>query len=124
MEPARIAESRSEATIVTTALARASTSLDLPNRVVGAVIGLSEPTISRLKNGTYILKRNEKEFELSLLFVRLYRSLIAIVGGDDTVAAAWLRNPNTALRGKPIERIQTVDGLLDVINYLDAHHAS
>ena len=63
MEPARIAESRSEATIVTTALARASTSLDLPNRVVGAVIGLSEPTISRLENGTYILKR-EKEFEL------------------------------------------------------------
>jgi plasmid maintenance system antidote protein VapI len=71
------------------ALARASANLDLPNRVVGAVVGLSEPTISRLKNG--ILKRNEKEFELSLLFVRMYRSLIAIVGGDDAVAAAWLR---------------------------------
>jgi len=85
---------------------------------------LSEPTISRLKNGNYTLKRNEKELELSLLFVRLYRSLIAIVGGDDVVAAAWLRNPNTALRARPIERIQTVDGLLDAINYLDARHAS
>ena len=122
MEPARIAESRSEATIVTTALARASTSLDLPNRVVGAVIGLSEPTISRLRCGTYILQHNEKAFELSLLVVRLYRSLIAIVGGDD-VAAAWLRNPNTALHARPIERIQTVDGLLQTIDYLDARRA-
>jgi hypothetical protein len=30
--------------------------------------------------------------------VRLYCSRITIVGGDDAVAAAWLRNPNTATR--------------------------
>ena len=104
-------------------LARASTNLDLPNRIVGAVVGLSEPTISRLKNGNYTLKRNEKEFELSLLFVRLYRSLIAIVGGDDVVAAVWLRSPNIALHARPIERIQTVDGLRQTIDYLDARRA-
>jgi hypothetical protein len=117
-------ESRSEAAIVTTALARASTNLDLPNHVVAAIVGLPEPTIARLRCGTYILQRNEKAFELALLLVGLYQSLATIVGGDDTVAAAWLRNHNTALGGRPVELIQTVGGLLDVIDYLEAGHAS
>ena len=45
------------------------------------------------------------------------------VGGDETVARAWLRNDNTALRGKPLETIQTVPGLVDAIAYLDARRA-
>jgi hypothetical protein len=112
-----------EAAIVTKAVARASDNLKIPNRILGSIIGLSEPTISRLKNGTYILKRAEKAFELSVLFIRLYRSLTAIVGGDDTVARSWLSNYNTALHANPIDRIQSVNGLIDVINYLDARRA-
>jgi hypothetical protein len=58
------------------------------------------------------------------LFVRLYRSLDAIVGGDDGVAAAWIRNRNIALNGTPLELIQTVSGLTNVIDYLDARRAA
>lgn len=112
-----------EEAIVTTALARASGKLGLPNRIIGATIGLSEPTVSRLKKGNYTLKRHDKEFELSVLFLRMYRSLTAIVGGDDSVATAWLKNYNTALGAKPVERIQTVAGLMHVITYLDARRA-
>jgi hypothetical protein len=112
-----------EAAIVTKAVTRASDNLKIPNRILGSIIGLSEPTISRLKNGTYILKRAEKAFELSVLFIRLYRSLTAIVGGDDTIAQSWLNNYNTALHANPIDRIQSVNGLIDVINYLDARRA-
>jgi hypothetical protein len=112
-----------EAAIVTKAVTRASDNLKIPNRILGSIIGLSEPTISRLKNGTYILKRAEKAFELSVLFIRLYRSLTAIVGGDDTIARSWLNNYNTALHANPIDRIQSVNGLIDVINYLDARRA-
>jgi hypothetical protein len=86
MEPARIAESRSEAAIVTTALARASTNLDLPNHILAAVVGLPEPTISHLRCGTYILQRNEKAFELALLLVRLYQSLSRIAQLDQRTA--------------------------------------
>ena len=90
---------------------------------LGTVVGLSEPTVSRLKRGEFTLERGTKPFELAVLFVRLYRSLDAIVGGDETVARAWLRNDNTVLGGKPIEKIQTVLGLVDAITYLDARRA-
>jgi hypothetical protein len=60
---------------------------------------------------------------LAALFIRLYRSLDAIVGGDETVAKAWLKNENTALQCRPIDLIQKVQGLLDVIRYLDARRA-
>jgi hypothetical protein len=53
----------------------------------------------------------------------LFRSLDAIVGGDSKVAASWLVNPNSALDARPIEKLQTVSGLIDVIAYLDARRA-
>ena len=43
-----------------------------------------------------------------------------MVGGDEAVARAWLANPNLALDAKPVEKIRTVPGLMDVITYLDA----
>jgi hypothetical protein len=45
------------------------------------------------------------------------------MAGDDAVAADWLRNKNTALNGVPLELIQSVSGLVDVIAYLDARRA-
>jgi len=55
--------------------------------------------------------------------VRLYRSLDSIVAGDDAVAADWLRNRNTVLNGIPLELIQSVPGLVNVIEYLDSRRA-
>jgi hypothetical protein len=113
----------SEAAIVTKALLRAAANLQLTNTALGAIVGLSDATISRMRKGSYVLSAQDKSYELSVLFVRLYRSLTAIVGGDDSVARAWLDNPNTALQAKPAERIKSVSGLVDVINYLDARRA-
>ena len=76
-----------------------------------------------MKRGDFHLDPGTKPFELAVLFIRLYRSLDAIVGGDDAVAAAWLANPNTALGGRPVERLQSISGLVDVIAYLDARRA-
>jgi hypothetical protein len=58
-----------------------------------------------------------------VLLIRLYRSLDGIVGGDDGVAADWLTNNNTALDGIPLQLIQSVSGLMNVIHYLDARRA-
>jgi len=112
-----------QAAILTKAVTRASDNLNMPNRILGSIIGLSESTISRMRKGTYLLSPTEKAFELSVLFVRMYRSLSAIVGGDDAIARSWLHNYNTALQANPIERIQSVNGLMDVINYLGARRA-
>jgi hypothetical protein len=108
---------------VTKALLRAADRLGLSNKIVAAILGLSEATVSRMANGAYMLPPDGKPFELSVLFVRLYRSLDAITGGDDAVARAWLRNENTALGGTPLKLAQTVPGLMNVIAYLDARRA-
>ena len=108
---------------LTKATIRAADKLELTNRTLGAIIGLSEPSISRMKRGDFKLERGQKSFELSVLFVRLYRSLDAIVSGDERVAKAWLRNNNTALRGVPAELIKSISGLVNVIQYLDTRRA-
>jgi len=87
--------------------------------VLAAVLGTSEASVSRLHGGR-VLDPASKEGELALLFLRLYRSLDALVGGDDDNARAWLHADNDHLRGVPAERIRSVEGLVDVVQYLDA----
>jgi hypothetical protein len=109
--------------VLTKAVLRAAEKLDVKGSRLALILGLSEPTVSRMKKGEYLLEADTKPFELAVLFVRLFRSLDAIVGGDEAVARAWLANPNLALDGRPVEKIRTIAGLTDVIAYLDARRA-
>jgi uncharacterized protein (DUF2384 family) len=112
----------SEATVLTKAVLRAAQHLGMTN-TLATVIGVSEATVSRMRSGDYTLRRGQKSFELAILFLRFYRSLDAIVGGDQEVARTWLKNPNTALDSEPLTLIQTVPGLMNAIHYLDARRA-
>lgn len=112
-----------ESVVLTKAVLRAAEHLHLTSKLLATTLGLSEASVSRMKSGDYLLHRGQKSFELAVLFVRLYRSLDAIVGGDDAVAGAWLRNDNTVLGDKPANLIQSVSGLMNVIHYLDARRA-
>ena len=109
--------------VVSKAVLRACERLERRGRLLGRILGLSEASISRLKRGDLTLSPEEKSFELALLFIRLFRSLDAITGGDEGVAKAWMRNENSALGGVPIDRILTIAGLTDVLSYLDARRA-
>jgi transcriptional regulator with XRE-family HTH domain len=93
--------------------------LGLSQRDLSAVLGASEASVSRLQRGRGIDPAS-KEGELALLFLRLYRSLDALVGGDDRRAREWLHAENVHLAGVPAERIVRVEGLVDVVQYLDA----
>jgi hypothetical protein len=119
----RPASTADQAAVLTKATLRAATQLGLTNKLLATVIGVSEATISRMRSGDYILQCGQKSFELAVLFVRLYRSLDAIVGGDDAVAGSWIKNRNTVLDAEPLALIQTVPGLMNVIQYLDARRA-
>lgn len=112
-----------EAAVVTKGVVRAAARLGLTNRVVAAVLGLSEATISRMGTGAYQVEPGSKPFELAVLFLRLFRSLDAIVGGDTAVAQAWLQNDNTALKATPVTLIESVAGLVSVVAYLDDRRA-
>ena len=109
--------------VVTKAVVRAADRLGVSARTLAATIGVSEATASRMKRGAFSLEPGTKPFELAVLFIRLFRSLDALVGGDDGVAAAWLNASNTVLDARPIEKLQSISGLVDVIAYLDARRA-
>jgi Protein of unknown function (DUF2384) len=113
----------SDAALVAKAATRAAEKLRISSKTLAGIIGVSEATVSRMKNGKHALEAGGKPFELALLLVRLYRSLDALVGGDDIAARAWLSNANTVLGAAPIELIQSVSGLMHVIQYLDARRA-
>ena len=113
----------SEGSVTTKAVIRAADHLGISAKRLSTTIGVSEATVSRMRKGEFILEPGGKPFELAVMFVRLFRSLDAIVGGDEAVARAWLKNPNTALGGRPIETIATISGLVDAIAYLDSRRA-
>lgn len=112
-----------EALVVTKAALRAADRLGIRNTVLARIVGVSEPTVSRMRRGDYLLTKDQKPFELAVLFIRLYRSLDAIVDGDDMVAQNWMQNENATLNGRPLALIQSVAGLVNVIQYLDARRA-
>jgi hypothetical protein len=114
-----VADAPDAGAVLTKAVLAAAGRLGLRNRELARVIGTSEASVSRLAGGRR-LDPSRKEGELALLFLRLYRSLDALVGGDDAQARAWLHADNDHLAGRPSERIQQVEGLVDTVQYLDA----
>ena len=109
--------------VVTKAALRAAAHLGLSNRSLARILGVSEATVSRIGAGTYLLKTDDKAFELALLFLRLFRALDALSGGDAATSRAWLRHENLALGGVPIALIESLSGIINVVGYLDAQRA-
>lgn len=111
------------ASVLSSALLRAVDILGLKQASLASILGLSEATVSRLRNGSYQLIPESKAWELATLLVRLYRGLDAIMAGDETALRAWLHNANKDLHGVPAELINSVTGLSRTIAYVDAHRA-
>jgi hypothetical protein len=119
----KLEKSTLESTVITKAVLKAASNLQITNKTLAKIIGLSEPTVSRMRANQKAIGRGEKAFELAALLVRLYRSLDAITGGDDVVSSTWLKNKNTILNACPLDMIQSVQGLISVIQYLDSRRA-
>ena len=109
--------------VLAKASARASEHLGQTGAGLARTIGLSEATVSRLLKGEVTLNPEKKEGELSLLLVRVYRALDALVGTDDQKHRAWMNGYNKALGGVPLQLIERADGLVATLNYLDGMRA-
>lgn len=109
------------ASALSKAVVRAADYLGLNQKRTASIIGFSESTASRLwrQDFQFDSSRN-KEWERAILFFRLFRSLDSILG-DQESARKWLIVRNNALGGIPLERIETTEGLVDAVRYLDAH---
>jgi transcriptional regulator with XRE-family HTH domain len=110
----------SEAAVLSKAAVRAAKLLDLTQRDVSAALGVSEATASRLFAGKYLLSpARAKEWELARLLVRIFRSLDALWGHEET-ARTWLASNNLALAARPKDLLRSVEGMVRVVAYLDA----
>lgn len=98
---------------------RAAQHLGLSDAELAKIIGTSASSISRVRSAERGIEPSTKEGELALLFVRMYRSLDALLGDADA-AAKWLHADNVHLGGVPAELLRKPDGLVHVIQYLDA----
>ncbi|HWB15777.1 MAG TPA: MbcA/ParS/Xre antitoxin family protein [Vicinamibacterales bacterium] len=107
------------ASVLAKATLSAARRLGLTNRDLAVVLGASEASVSRLARDR-ALRPGSAETSLALLFVRLFRSLDAITGGDEAKARAWFTAFNRHLGGAPAERIRSTEGLVNVVQYLDA----
>jgi len=121
--PHNLAPAPDRNAVLTKAVLRAAERLELSGRQLAEIVGVSEATVSRLKRGEAMLEAGSKPFELAALLVRAFRSLDAITGGDEAVARVWMAATNTALGARPVERMATIQGLVDVTTYLDARRA-
>ena len=110
--------------VLSTAVVEAARRLGLGSTDLTAIIGTSQPSASRLLNGKYFIPEGSKTWELSAHFIRLYRSVSSLVGGNDELARSWLKSGNQAFDNRhPLEVVKRVDSLLHVCEYLDAHRA-
>ena len=103
------------------AVFRASQALGLTGAELATVIGVSSSSVSRLNDGQYTL--SGKPFELAACLVRVFRSLDAIAHGDGASMKAWMANQNTHLNAIPKDEVKSAQGLVRVMNYLDAVRA-
>ncbi len=110
--------------VLAKATARAAALLGLSGAALARTIGASEPTVSRVLRGDRPLAPQSKEGELAALLVRVYRSLDALVGNDDGKRVAWMTSYNHALGAKPKDLIESVEGLVAVLSYLDGMRAT
>lgn len=118
-----VASSRDRADVLTEAIARIAELWGLKNAKLGAVLGVSMATASRLRSGETRLDPASKSFEAGQFLLRLFRSLDALLGSDDSAAKRWLETNNLDLGGKPIDQIDTMRGLIEVCDYVDFYRA-
>lgn len=108
------------ARVVTKALVRAAAALEVQQKDLAAIVGVSDATVSRMFKSGRPITPTSKEGELALLFLRVYRSIDAILGGNQESCRSWLHAPNAHVGGVPLARMRTVEGLVHVAEYLDA----
>jgi hypothetical protein len=111
------------AAVLSKAVRRAAGQLEMRQVDLGRMLGLSTATASRLMSGAWRIPPQSKSWELATAFLRVYRSLSAITGGEMAAMRAWLHSRNAALSGEPAQLIISAEGLIHVLQYLDASRA-
>lgn len=111
---AELKQSVEKKRVLAKALINAGKSLGLTQDEVGDVVGRDRSSFSRG------IEPETKSGELALMLIRCYRSLYAMVGGDDETIKHWMQTSNKYFNDIPANQIKSISGLVAVVDYLDA----
>jgi hypothetical protein len=101
------------------AVSRAADELNLSRTALARVLGKDRTTLTRVKG----IDPASKTGELALLLIRVYRSLSVLVGNDRQMLRHWFHTANRHTGGVPAELVQRTEGLVAIVQYLDAMRA-
>jgi hypothetical protein len=101
------------------AVSRAADELNLSRTGLARVLGKDRTTLTRAKG----IDPASKTGELALLLIRVYRSLSVLVGNDRQLLRHWFHTANRHTGGVPAEQVQRTEGLVAIVQYLDAMRA-
>lgn len=104
--------------VLMSAFNKACEELSISRQDKSKILGVDVSTLHRKASVGF--SPQSKTGELQLHFIRLYRSLFAIAGGDPEFMQHWYTTQNKALNGTPMTLCKTIQGLLSVNQYLDA----
>ncbi len=113
-----VANQPNQSQTIMKAFTTACVDLDMSTTDRARMIGVNASTLSRNQQTGFSI--DSKTAELQLNFIRLYRSLFAVAGGDHDFMKHWFRTKNKALNGVPAELCQSILGLIRTNQYLDA----
>lgn len=105
--------------VLAKAVLNASAQLGLKQAELAAVLGIHRTAVSRLKQNP-ALDPNSKQGELALLLIRMARALFALTGGDKDWIQHFMRTPNKVTGGIPAQQIGQIQGLVSVLQFVDA----
>ena len=103
------------ALVLGTAVLNVRPMLGLTLEEIGRILGRDRTTIQRVG-----IDPQSPAGQLAALLIRVYRSAHVLMGSDDGVKY-WLAVSNRAFGRPPRELLFSLQGLVHVVEYLDAH---
>ncbi len=104
--------------IIAYGLKEASKIMGISQVQLAAILQVDKSSLSRaFKNG---IEPGSLKAQVSILIIRMYRSLFAISGDNSKFMKHFLNTQNRAFSSKPIDMIKNIEGLVQVNQYLDA----
>lgn len=107
---------QSDAQLVAEACSRAAQVLGLSPKELSEVLSMNQPNADDKD-----LDPQSREGQPALLFLRVYRSLHGLCGGDQSLMRHWIEQPNRHLgEQSPRLLLARIEGINCVADYLDS----
>ena len=104
--------------VLTRAIQRLAIELALSRQELASILCGSDSKV--INSQSRYIDPSSIEGQLAILLLRLYKSLNALFGGNTNQSQLWLRSENKHLGGIPIDLIQSIEGLVITVQYLEA----